>query len=498
MNVITLLDMARNCFPDRPALTCGNRHLTYQDIYGLSARAARHIRDSEVDHVSLIDISSPALPVAFFASARAGKPFAPLNYRLSKSDLSDLLGRISPALVICGHDYQDQIKPSAKLSQISSENWLGANPDGSDPDEDWDSDPEATAVLLFTSGTTGGPKAAILRHRNLFTYVTDSVEFMSAGPEEAVLTAVPPYHIAAVANMLSSIYAGRRIVQLPNFDADTWIDLVKAEQVTHAMLVPTMLARIADRLEARCETLPSLTSVSYGGGKTSRPMVEKILELLPHTNFVNAYGLTETSSTVSILGPKEHREAIASDDPAVRSRLGSAGMPLPTLEVSIRDSQGEQVAIGQSGEIWIRGDQVSGEYQGQASQLTPDGWFRTNDGGRFDSDGYLYIEGRLDDVIIRGGENISPGEIEDVLLAHDSISDAAVVGLADPDWGEQIAAVVVLKQGAQASEAEIIEHVRGQLRSLKSPDRVFFRDELPYNSTGKLLRTVLREEIADS
>lgn len=518
MNVITLLDMARNCFPDRPALTCGNRHLTYQDIYGLSAKAARHIRDSEVDHVSLIDISSPALPVAFFASARAGKPFAPLNYRLSKSDLSELLGRISPALVICGHDYQNQIKPSAKLSQISSDNWLGAeqgegdageggtNESGTDEsgtdengaDEDWDSDPEATAVLLFTSGTTGGPKAAILRHRNLFTYVTDSVEFMSAGPEEAVLTAVPPYHIAAVANMLSSIYAGRRIVQLPNFDADAWIDLVKTEQVTHAMLVPTMLARIADRLEARGETLPSLTSVSYGGGKTSRPMVEKILELLPHTNFVNAYGLTETSSTVSILGPKEHREAIASDDPAVRSRLGSAGMPLPTLEVSIRDSQGEQVATGESGEIWIRGDQVSGEYQGQPSQLTPDGWFRTNDGGRFDSDGYLYIEGRLDDVIIRGGENLSPGEIEDVLLTHDSIADAAVVGVADRDWGEQIAAVVVLKQGAQANEAEIIEHVRGQLRSLKSPDLVFFREELPYNSTGKLLRTVLREEIASS
>lgn len=496
MNVITLLDMARNCFPDRPALTCGNRHLTYQDIYGLSAKAARHIRDCEVDHVSLIDISSPALPVAFFASARAGKPFAPLNYRLSKSDLSELLGRISPALVICGDDYQDQIKPSAKLSQISSENWLGADQNGGDQNEDWDSDPEATAVLLFTSGTTGGPKAAILRHRNLFTYVTDSVEFMSAGPEEAVLTAVPPYHIAAVANMLSSIYAGRRIVQLPNFDADGWIDLVNAERVTHAMLVPTMLARIADRLEARGETLPSLTSISYGGGKTSRPMVEKILELLPHTNFVNAYGLTETSSTVSILGPNEHREAIASDDPAVRSRLGSAGMPLPTLEVSIRDDQGEQVATGESGEIWIRGDQVSGEYQGQPSQLTPDGWFRTNDGGRFDSDGYLYIEGRLDDVIIRGGENISPGEIEDALLTHDSIADAAVVGLADQDWGEQIAAVVVLRQDAQASETEIIEHVRGQLRSLKSPDRVFFRDELPYNSTGKLLRTVLREEIA--
>ena len=498
MNVITLLDMARNCFPDRPALTNAGRHFTYEEIYNLSAHAASQIRQSDIDHVSLVDVASPALPVALFASAWAGKPFAPLNYRLSGSDLSELLERISPALVVCGQDYAGQVNGSAKLQPISSANWLEPETSAVDPSEmaEWDSDPEATAVLLFTSGTTGGPKAAILRHRNLFSYVTGSVEFMSAGPEEAVLTSVPPYHIAAMANLLSSIYAGRRIVQLPNFDADTWIDLVLQEQVTHAMVVPTMLARIADRLEARGETLPTLQSVSYGGGKTSRSVVEKILNLLPQTNFVNAYGLTETSSTVSILGPKEHREAIASDDPQVRNRLGSAGLPLPTLEVSIRDEQGEEAPVGQSGEIWIRGDQVSGEYQGRKNQLTPDGWFKTNDGGYFDEAGFLYIEGRLDDVIIRGGENISPGEIEDVILDHAAVADAAVVGIPDRDWGELIGAVVVLHDGAETTEADIIEHVRAQLRSLKSPDLVFFRAELPYNPTGKLLRNVLREELA--
>jgi len=498
VNVITLLDMARNCFPDRPAITSGSRHFTYEDIFNLSGAAAQQIRNSEIENVSLVDISSPALPIALFASACAGKPFAPLNYRLSSSDLTGLLDRISPALVVCGQNYLNQIRPSSKLHQISSEHWLSPPRSEADHPQDWNSDPEETAILLFTSGTTGGPKAAILRHRNLFSYVTGSVEFMSAGPQEAILTAVPPYHIAAMANLLSSIYAGRRIVQLPNFDADTWIDLVIKEKVTHAMLVPTMLTRIADRLEARRETLPTLTSVSYGGGKTSRPVVEKILNLLPHTNFVNAYGLTETSSTVSILGPKEHREAIASDNPVERSRLGSAGLPLPTVEVSIRDRQGREVCPGQSGEIWVRGDQVSGEYKERESQLTSDGWFKTNDGGHFDTAGYLYIEGRLDDVIIRGGENISPGEIEDAILTHSKVVDAAVVGIAHRDWGEQIAAVVVLRQGTEASQDEIIEHVRSKLRSLKSPDKVLFRDELPYNPTGKLLRNVLREELAGS
>lgn len=499
MNIITMLDMAKNCFPDRHAITSGERHLTYQDIFNLSASAAERIRNSEAENVSFIDISSPALPIALFASAWVGKPFAPLNYRLSSSDISELLNRLAPALVVCGQDYMTQVAGSDDLKPATSGSLLSATAASETPNvHDWDSNPEETAILLFTSGTTGGPKAAILRHRNLCSYVTGSVEFMSAGPEEAILTSVPPYHIAAMANLLSSIYAGRRIVQLPNFDADKWIDLVKQEKVTHAMLVPTMLARIADRLEARQETLPTLTSVSYGGGKTSRPVVEKILQLLPDTNFVNAYGLTETSSTVSILGPKEHREAIASDDPAVRSRLGSAGRPLPTLEVSIRNHRGQEISSGISGEIWIRGDQVSGEYKGRHSQLTEDGWFKTNDGGHFDEAGYLYVEGRLDDVIIKGGENISPGEIEDVIVTHSAVSDVAVVGVSDRDWGELIIAMVVLQDKAEASEQDIIDYVRDRLRSIKSPDRVVFRDELPYNSTGKLLRNILREELASS
>ena len=497
MNIVTLLDMAKNCFPERVALTNSSRHFTYEDLYNLSASAAAQMRRSDADNISLLDVASPALPVALFGSAWAGKPFAPLNYRLSSSDLASLVEKISPAIVFCGAEYHENIAPEHR---IDCDNLLLSEPLAGDAieetaDQDWPSDPEDTAILLFTSGTTGGPKVAILRHRNLVSYVLGSVEFMSAGPEEAVLTSVPPYHIAAMANLLSSVYAGRRIVQLPNFDADAWIDLVAQESVTHAMVVPTMLARIADRLETRGDKLPSLASVAYGGGKTSRPVVEKILELLPNTDFVNAYGLTETSSTVAVLGPDEHREAIASDNPRIRARLGSAGIPLPTLEVSIRDEHGKEVCAGTSGEIWLRGEQVSGEYKGRKSQLTPDGWFRTNDGGHFDIDGYLYIEGRLDDVIIRGGENISPGEIEDALLEHRAVADAGVVGVPDMEWGEKIAAIVVLREGEAATEDELIEYVRSQLRSQKSPDFVFFKDELPYNPTGKLLRKELRSEL---
>ena len=171
-------------------------------------------------------------------------------------------------------------------------------------------------------------------------------------------------------------------------------------------------------------------------------VIERALRLLPGVDFVNAYGLTETSSTLSVLGPDDHREAIASEDPAVRRRLGSVGRPHGAVEVSIRDPFGVEVGPGESGEIWVRGDQVSGEYAGKATAHT-DGWFPTRDGGSFDEGGYLFVEGRLDDVIVRGGENISPGEIEDVIRTHEAVVDVAVVGVSSQEWGEDIVAFVV-------------------------------------------------------
>jgi acyl-CoA synthetase (AMP-forming)/AMP-acid ligase II len=345
------------------------------------------------------------------------------------------------------------------------------------------------------SGTTGAPKAAVLRHKHLTSYVLGSVEFMGADEEQATLVSVPPYHVAGMAAMCSSMYAGRRIVQLANFDADTWVDLAATEGITHAMVVPTMLARIVDRLEHRGESLPQLQSLSYGGGKMPRPVIEKALELLPHVAFVNAYGLTETSSTIAVLGPDDHWLAAFSDDENAKRRLGSAGKPLPTIEVSIRDDDGNEVPVGQSGEIWVRGEQVSGEYVGRQSRVRPDGWFPTNDGGWMDEEGYLYVEGRIDDIIIRGGENISPGEIEEVLLSHPGVVDAAAIGIPDVQWGETVAAVVVFHDGATVDLAALQEHARTNLRSSRTPEHIVVRPELPYNETGKLLRRVLKAEL---
>ena len=228
-----------------------------------------------------------------------------------------------------------------------------------------------------------------------------------------------------------------------------------------------------------------------------QPTIENALELLPDTNFVNAYGLTETSSTVALLGPEEHREAFSSSDESVRRRISSVGRPLPTIEVSIRDEEGNELPSDEPGEIWVRGEQVSGEYKGLQLTLTEDGWCPTHDGGWLDNEGYLFVTGRIDDVIVKGGQNISPGEIEEVLLQHSAVADAATIGVPDQQWGEKIVAAVVLHEAQEVDEGELKDSVKEKLRSNRTPDEIVFLDELPYNETGKLLRRVLKEQLVD-
>jgi len=219
--------------------------------------------------------------------------------------------------------------------------------------------------------------------------------------------------------------------------------------------------------------------------------------MLPDTGFTNAYGLTETSSTIALLGPDDHRAALASDDRKVRARLTSLGQPLPTVELEIRDEDGNVLGPNEAGEIYVRGEQVSGEYK-EKSALDAEGWFPTRDAGYMDEDGYLFLSGRADDVIVRGGENMSPGEIEDVVLTHDCIGDACAVAIPSVEWGEAVGMALVVREGHDApGEGEIKELVRARLRSSRVPEKIIFVDELPYNEMGKLLRRKVKEILAD-
>jgi long-chain acyl-CoA synthetase len=502
VNLMMLLEMACQGHGDRRALTCGGATYGYAELYRAAGRVAADLRASRAAHLGLLDVSSPAVPIALFASAWAGLPFVPLNYRLAPEVLDGLLARIAPARLVADNARVAPLGSRDGLETVARDDLLAAASDASGapvPEAAWGMDPDSLAVVLFTSGTTGAPKAAVLRHKHLTSYVLGTVEFGAAAEEEAALVSVPPYHIAGVAAILTSVYAGRRIVQLPEFSPEAWLRAAREERVTHAFVVPTMLARILDALGGASADLPRLRALSYGGGKMPRPVIERAVAAFPDVDFTNAYGLTETSSTISILHPKDHRDALASDDPAVRRRIGSVGRPLPGVEVEVRDPDGKPVSPGTVGQIHVRGEQVAGEYLEQGSRLEHDGFFPTRDGGFLDEAGYLYLEGRTDDVIVRGGENMSPGEIEDVLLQHPAVADACVVGVPDEQWGEAVAAAIALRPGAVGDDAlrnALREHVRAALRGSRVPAHVEFRQALPYNETGKLLRREVRAWLA--
>jgi long-chain acyl-CoA synthetase len=496
MNLMMLLEMAAQGLGDRVAVTNGDESLTYSELFNAAGAAAADVSGRDVKHLAVLDVSSLAVPVGLFASAWAGLPYVPLNYRLTVEELERLVGQIVPSVLVTDSERAPKLAHLDGTSIVTREDFLDTARGGTAGDPTWSMEAEDIAILLFTSGTTGPPKAAVLRHKHLVSYILGSVEFASAAEDDAALVCVPPYHIAGMAAIVSSVYSGRRIVQLPNFSAEAWLELARREKVTNAFVVPTMLARIIDVLgDAGSADLPHLRALSYGGGKMPQSVIEKAMELFPDAAFTNAYGLTETSSTIAILGPDEHRAAVESEDPKIRRRLISVGRPLPSVEVSIRDDEARVLGPGERGEIYVRGEQVSGEYLGRGSRLDKEGWFPTRDGGSMDADGYLFLEGRIDDIIVRGGENISPGEVEDVLLEHAAVADAAVVGVPDEQWGEAVAASVVLKEGLSASPDELRSFVKDQLRSSRAPERIEFCDELPYNETGKLLRRRVRAQM---
>lgn len=497
MNLAVLLEMAAEGAPDRIVVGSRSSGITTAELLARSRRAAAYFRSLGAERAAMLGLNSDAVPVVLFGAAIAGIPFAPVNYRLTDPQLRTIMDRLAPAVVVADPDMADRVDRIEGIDVIARPDFLAVveSDAAAEPDAPF-VDPEAIAILLFTSGTTGEPKAAVLRHRHLASYIINTVEYMCADESEAQLISVPSYHVAGISAVLSCLYGGRRIVYLPGFDAESWLSTVSDEAITQAMVVPTMLGRVLRLMEDQSIELSSLRHLSYGGGRMPLDLIERAMKLLPDVNYVNAYGLTETSSTISVLTPEDHRRAVASDDPAVRRRLGSVGRPLPTIELEVRDPNGEVVGPGVVGEIYVRGEQVAGEYLGR-SVLTDDGWFPTNDAGSLDDDGFLYLEGRLDDVIVRGAENLSPGEIEDALIAHPTVAEAAVVGVPDPEWGEAVAAAVVLEAAGQVSEAELQDWVRERLRSTKTPQLIQFRDEMPYNETGKLLRRVLRDELTE-
>jgi len=487
--------MAASSDADRVAVVDGETRLTVDGLSALADGVAGVVAASGAQHVAYVGSGGVMAPLLIFASARAAKPYTPINYRLSGEGISELIARLPDPLIIVDGRYREMVGDCGKLVMDSDDLLVAART--AEPVAEF-ADPDDVAVVLFTSGTTSKPKAVELTHGNLTSYITGTVEFGSAETEDAALICVPPYHIAGVNAAMSNLYAGRKMVYLANFEPREWVRLVSDEKVTTATVVPTMLDRIVTVLEREPTGLPSLRNLAYGGSKVGLPLVRKALDLLPHVGFVNAYGLTETSSTVAVLTPDDHRDAHGNSDETIARRLGSVGLPVPGIELQIRDEGGSVLPPGQTGELFVRGEQVSGRYTGIGSVLDDEGWFPTRDIATLDEAGYLFIGGRSDDTIIRGGENIAPAELEDVLIEHPAVHEVAVVGVEDAQWGQAIVAVVVLAAGADQDADAIRGYARKFLRGSRTPDRVVFRDELPTNATGKLLRREIIASLCDA
>jgi acyl-CoA synthetase (AMP-forming)/AMP-acid ligase II len=353
---------------------------------------------------------------------------------------------------------------------------------------------------MYTSGTTGRPKGVPLRHNAFVSYVLDNVDPASPEIEERNLLTVPLYHVAGIQAMLAAIYGGRTLVLMRQFEVKEWMETIEREQATRAMLVPTMLKRVIDDLDFSKYNLTSLKVITYGAAAMPFEVISKAIKVMPWARFINAFGQTETASTITTLGPEDHVIEGTEEEKAkkVKRLTSSIGKPLPDVEVKIVDEEGKALPLLEVGEILARGPRVMTGYwkdeQKTSQVMTPDGWLRTGDMGWMDEEGYVYLAGRADDMIIRGGENISPEEVEEVLRSHPKVEEAAVIGISDPEWGQEPRALVVLKKGEVATSEEMIEHCRSKLAGFKRPRSVVFIDALLRSAMGKVLRKKLREQ----
>lgn len=517
MNLAELLEIPAEIFPEQEIIRFENEGITYSGLSERVSRIATELRDLGVrpgDRVAVMQTNTPGVVEILFAAATIGAVFVPLNFRARGDELAHLLAVSQPLMLFAGDRYLDDAQQLARreangprvLSLDAGSR--GANNAGAEAaaalratrhDE---SAPVDLAVLMFTSGTSAYAKAVMLTHDDLTSFVFNTTDPADGSDRGSVLVSAPLYHIAGLTAALTGVFAGRRVVLLPQFDADEWLAAVERERITHAFLVPTMMRRVLDSPRFANSDLASLQVVSYGAAPMPVPLIRRAIDAFPGSvQFLNAFGQTETTSTVTVLGPADHRlEGTPDEVEAKLRRLASIGRPLGDVELRILNEEGERLGPNRVGEIAIRSNRIMRGYYGavEATEAAlQDGWLRTRDLGWIDEGGYVFLAGRQSDMIIRGGENIAPEEVEIVLESHPAVQEAAVVGIPDEEWGERIIAVVAAHPGTVVPAEELVEYCRQRLASHKKPEAVFFTETLPRNALGKLLRKDLLAQLAE-
>jgi acyl-CoA synthetase (AMP-forming)/AMP-acid ligase II len=337
----------------------------------------------------------------------------------------------------------------------------------------------------------------MLTHNSFSSYLLAAVTPADPDVEETNLLSVPLYHIAGLQAALAAVYGGRTTVVMRQFEPFEWLDLAQRYRVNRAMLVPTMLKRLMDHPNFHEFDLSSLEVITYGAAPMSLEVIKQAIKAFPGVRFINAFGQTETASTITMLPPEDHTlEGTDKEIEQKLRRLSSIGRPLDDVEVSIVSEDGTPVSVGEVGEIVARGPRMMKGYWQQDTatrEAIRSGWVYTGDLGYQDEDGYIYLAGRAKDFIKRGGEMVSPEEVEQVLSSHPEVTEAAVIGVPDPEWGEEVRAIVV-RRSDRVSELELMAYCHQRLASFKGPKSIVFIDELPRNVMGKVLKRDLRQQ----
>jgi long-chain acyl-CoA synthetase len=479
------LGRAARLYSEQPALASAGRRLTFRELHERVGRIAATLKKHGFeyqDRLALLLPNEAEYIELIFACAWLGVIAVPLNTRLTAKEIDRVLENANARGMI-RHPSMAAPTVQVKWQLVLDEQPLEAQCD-SYPEAIYD--PDAVLALVYTSGTTGDPKGVALTHTNALANI-DHVNQWAPFQDRAVyLHAAPIFHIADFPFMFGSTAFGACQVTIPKFSPQSFCEAVERERVTHTVLVPTMLNLLTQFPSLNEYDLTSLEHIGYGGSPISPELIRRVRKSLPSVKLLQVYGLSETGFLTG-LQDHEHTE----------ERLTSCGRPCQGIEVRVVDESGKEVATGRTGELVSRGENVMRCYWNnpEATQRAfRNGLFRTGDIGYQDKDGFFYIMDRLKDMIVTGGENVYSGEVEAVISEHPAVCETAVFGIPDPQWGELVAACVVLQPGNSLSADDLITFCRRSLASYKIPRRVDFSDsELPKSASGKILKRMLRE-----
>ncbi|MFN8638278.1 MAG: long-chain-fatty-acid--CoA ligase [Dehalococcoidia bacterium] len=516
MNTAEFITITAAIVPDRVGFVDPDERVTFEQFQTRVNKLAQGLLAMGVgkgQNVGVMSVNSVKFVEAFYASSAVGATFVPLNFRAKPEELTYMINTADITTLFISERYYPLLQEiRATVPNVTNVITLGFEAAGVPTYESvvansedipvfTDIDEDDVALLIFTSGTTAMPKGVQLSFRALTALVVNTQSPPDpVSDQEVVLASVPFFHIAGASTMASAVFSGRRLVILPAFDPAAWLQAVEDEGVTHAFVVPTMLKRTMEVDNFSSYNLKSLRAITYGAAPMPYEVVRRAVDVFPAVDLMNAYGQTEATGSMTYLGPDDHKmNGTPEQNEKKLERLRSVGRPMPDIEIGILSPEGRQLPQGEDGEICVRGDRVMRGYHKQeeaTSSAIHDGWLHTGDVGRLDEDGYLFITGRIKDMIIRGGENIAPAEIEQVLEGHPAIAEAAVIGVPDLDWGEVVKALMIPVKGQSASEEDLTAFVKTKLASYKAPAIYEWVDDFPRNHLGKVLKNELRDQHA--